>query len=58
MVPDHATPLRLKTHTGDPVPYLLVDSKIDGPGGTFTEVGVAGAPVVAGHELMDLLIAR
>ncbi len=39
MVPDHATPLRLKTHTSDPVPYLLVDSKVDGPGGTFTEVG-------------------
>ena len=27
MVPDHATPLRLKTHTSDPVPYLLVDSQ-------------------------------
>jgi len=40
------------------VPYLLVDSKVDGPGGTFTEVGVAGAPVVPGHELMDLLIVR
>jgi 2,3-bisphosphoglycerate-independent phosphoglycerate mutase len=58
MVPDHATPLRLKTHTSDPVPYLLVDSKVDGPGGTFTEVGVAGAPIVPGHELMDRLISR
>ena len=26
LLPDHATPLRLKTHTSDPVPYLLVDS--------------------------------
>ena len=58
MVPDHATPLRLKTHTSDPVPYLLVDSKVDGPGGTFTEVGVAGAPLVPGHELMGRLIGR
>jgi 2,3-bisphosphoglycerate-independent phosphoglycerate mutase len=57
MVPDHATPLRLKTHTSDPVPYLIVDSRHDAPGGTFTEVGVAGAPVVAGHELMPRLIA-
>jgi 2,3-bisphosphoglycerate-independent phosphoglycerate mutase len=56
MLPDHATPLRLKTHTSDPVPYLLVDSKVDGPGGTYTEVGVASAPIVAGHELMERLI--
>ncbi len=58
MLPDHATPLRLKTHTSDPVPYLLVDSKVDGPGGTYSEVGVAGAPIVAGHELMERLIGR
>jgi 2,3-bisphosphoglycerate-independent phosphoglycerate mutase len=58
MLPDHATPLRLKTHTSDPVPYLLVDSKVDGPGGTYSEVGVAGAPVVVGHQLMDRLIVR
>jgi 2,3-bisphosphoglycerate-independent phosphoglycerate mutase len=58
LVPDHATPLALKTHTSDPVPYLLVDSKHDGAGGTYTEVGVAGAPVVPGHQLMDLLIGR
>jgi 2,3-bisphosphoglycerate-independent phosphoglycerate mutase len=58
LVPDHATPLALKTHTSDPVPYLLVDSKHDGAGGTYTEVGVAGAPVVPGHQLMDLLIGH
>ncbi|MCE7959602.1 MAG: phosphoglycerate mutase, partial [Acidobacteria bacterium ACB2] len=26
LLPDHATPLALRTHTPDPVPYLLVDS--------------------------------
>lgn len=26
VLPDHPTPLRLRTHTGDPVPYLLYDS--------------------------------
>ena len=26
LLPDHPTPVRLKTHTTDPVPYLLVDS--------------------------------
>jgi 2,3-bisphosphoglycerate-independent phosphoglycerate mutase len=56
LLPDHATPLRLKTHTSDPVPYLLVDSRVDGPGGAYTERGVAAAPVVAGHELMAQLL--
>ncbi len=57
LMPDHATPLRLRTHTADPVPYLLVDSATDGPGGTYTEPGVATAPVVAGHLLMERLLA-
>ena len=58
LLPDHATPLRLKTHTADPVPYLLVDSKVDGPGGVYTEAAVASTPVVPGHELMERLVAR
>lgn len=57
MMPDHATPLRTKTHTSDPVPYLLFDSRSDGPGGTYTEAGVADAPVVPGHELMGRLLS-
>ncbi len=58
LLPDHATPLRLKTHTPDPVPYLLVDSRRDGPGGIYTEAGVAGHEPVAGHELMARLLDR
>ena len=27
LLPDHATPIRLGTHTSDPVPYLLFDSE-------------------------------
>jgi 2,3-bisphosphoglycerate-independent phosphoglycerate mutase len=57
LLPDHATPLRLKTHTSDPVPYLLVDSTVDGPGGAYTERAVADAPIVPGHELMAALLA-
>jgi 2,3-bisphosphoglycerate-independent phosphoglycerate mutase len=57
LLPDHATPLALRTHTPDPVPYLLVDSATDGPGGTYTEAGVAGAEPVAGHELMGQLLS-
>ncbi len=58
LLPDHATPLALRTHTPDPVPYLLVDSAVDGPGGTYTEAGVADLPVVPGHELMARLVGR
>ena len=58
LLPDHATPLRLKTHTADPVPYLLVDSATAGPGGTYTEAAVAASPAVPGHELMARLTHR
>lgn len=58
LLPDHATPLRLKTHIPDPVPYLLVDSTTPGPGGTYTERAVAGLPAVPGHELMPRLVGR
>ncbi|MBP91800.1 MAG: phosphoglycerate mutase [Acidimicrobiaceae bacterium] len=57
MLPDHGTPLTTRTHTPDPVPYMLVDSRTDGPGGVFTEVGVAGESPVTGHELLPTLLA-
>jgi 2,3-bisphosphoglycerate-independent phosphoglycerate mutase len=55
-LPDHATPLALRTHTADPVPYLLAGSDSVGPGGRYTERGVADAAVVPGHELMARLV--
>ena len=55
LLPDHATPLRLKTHTPDPVPYLLYDRQRPADGGVLTEVGVADRPAVPGHELMARL---
>ena len=56
LLPDHATPLELRTHTADPVPYLLVDSRGGGPGGSYTEAATADAPVVPGHRLMGELL--
>lgn len=54
--PDHPTPVALKTHTTEPVPYLLVDSATDGPGGTYSEAGVADEPIIPGYQMMaDLL---
>ena len=57
VMPDHATPIELRTHTSDPVPYLLVDSQTRGSGGSYTERGVAEAPVEEGHTLMAKLLA-
>jgi 2,3-bisphosphoglycerate-independent phosphoglycerate mutase len=58
LLPDHATPLHLRTHTRDSVPYLLVDSSRSGPGGTYTEAATAGCPPVPAHQLMGRLVER
>ena len=55
LLPDHATPIRLGTHTSDPVPYLLYDSEVDVDGRPYTETATAGMPAVAAHELMGRL---
>jgi 2,3-bisphosphoglycerate-independent phosphoglycerate mutase len=57
LLPDHPTPVELRTHTSDPVPYLLVDSAVDGPGGTYTEPATAGSVPVPGHEMLGRLLA-
>jgi 2,3-bisphosphoglycerate-independent phosphoglycerate mutase len=56
LLPDHATPTALMTHTPDPVPYLLADSAEDGPGGEYTESWTAKCDPVPGHTLMARLL--
>jgi 2,3-bisphosphoglycerate-independent phosphoglycerate mutase len=56
LLPDHATPLRLRTHTSESVPYLLVDSTRPGPGGHYTEAATAHCPAVPAHSLMGQLV--
>ena len=51
--PTTPRPVALKTHTTDPVPYLLVDSATDGPGGIYTEPATAACDPVPGHQLMS-----
>lgn len=58
VVPDHATPCALRTHTPDPVPFLMARSRGDGPGGCFTEAAVGSCPPVAGHHLLPRLLHR
>jgi 2,3-bisphosphoglycerate-independent phosphoglycerate mutase len=55
LMPDHATPIRLGTHTSDPVPYLLFDSTTDVTGRAYTEEATAGMPPVEAHRLMARL---
>jgi 2,3-bisphosphoglycerate-independent phosphoglycerate mutase len=58
LMPDHATPCAIRTHTSAPVPYLFYDSERPGPGGVYTERGVAGSEPVVAHRLMARLVER
>ena len=57
LLPDHATPCAARTHTSDPVPYLLYGTDLIGAGGAYTERAVAGATPVPAHDLMARLLA-
>jgi 2,3-bisphosphoglycerate-independent phosphoglycerate mutase len=57
LLPDHATPLRLGTHTSDPVPYLFYDSSVPASGCPYTETATAGLAPVAAHGLMGRMTA-
>ncbi len=56
LLPDHATPISLKTHTSEPVPYLIYpgDQKADG----YSEeiAGKMSTGVVKGYDLMKRFI--
>ncbi len=56
LLPDHATPLARRTHTTEPVPYLMVSSEAAGPGGTYSEAGIADLAPTPGHVLMRALV--
>lgn len=59
IMPDHPTPVRLRTHTPDPVPYLLYDStKKESHMWTYSEAEAAGSGRVfsRGYELMAYLL--
>lgn len=59
ILPDHPTPIRLRTHTMDPVPFMIYSSADEAEGvDTFDEFSAAstGLYVSAGHTLMERLI--
>lgn len=59
VLPDHPTPICKRTHTSDPVPFVLYDSeKIERKQTAFTEKNAADTGIFQpnGYRLLDLLI--
>jgi 2,3-bisphosphoglycerate-independent phosphoglycerate mutase len=59
ILPDHPTPIRVRTHTCDPVPYLLFDStKQAEKDQVYNEKSAAESEIMLenGHQLMDRLL--
>lgn len=55
VMPDHPTPVKLKTHVSDPIPYIIYNSEKECDNGlTYTEKNAEGTGnyVALGHELM------
>lgn len=61
VLPDHPTPLRLRTHVGDPVPYLLYDSTNELEKEwcyNENEAGNSGIYIEDGYTLIDRLFEK
>ncbi|MBE6653580.1 MAG: cofactor-independent phosphoglycerate mutase [Ruminococcaceae bacterium] len=61
VLPDHPTPLRIRTHSIDPVPFFIYDSSAEVPGtSSFSEATAAdtGLYIPEGHTLLERLIAQ
>jgi 2,3-bisphosphoglycerate-independent phosphoglycerate mutase len=61
VLPDHPNPLRYRTHTGDPVPYVLYDSITQRKAVahyTEKEAAATGNFVPMGHMLLDQLLEK
>lgn len=59
--PDHPTPLNIMTHSSDPVPYLIYDSKneIDGVATINEDTAKAtGNYIEKGYTMMDYFISK
>ena len=59
VMPDHATPLALKTHTADPVPFAIVGKgAVSGGNLCYSETEAAKTSLFfeKGHELMEYFI--
>jgi 2,3-bisphosphoglycerate-independent phosphoglycerate mutase len=59
VLPDHPTPLRLRTHTSDPVPFACYGEGIAGGGlQHFSEKEARGSGLEFGHDLIEAFIRK
>lgn len=61
IMPDHPTPIATKTHSSDPVPFMIYDSRVDLSGAdTFTEQTAksTGDFVAHGPDIMKILLEK
>ena len=61
VMPDHPTPLTIKTHTSDPVPFMIFDSNKDYQGAeTFTEENAkkSGLYIDKSVDLMPMFLKK
>ncbi|MBS4021126.1 MAG: cofactor-independent phosphoglycerate mutase [Dethiobacter sp.] len=60
VLPDHATPLALRTHTSDPVPFIIYEStsSTEAASHVYDEdcAGGTGVYFAEGHKLMDFFL--
>ena len=59
VMPDHPTPIKLKTHCAEPVPFLIWGKGVKGKGGlrfTEPEASKTGLSVEPGYKIMDRFI--
>lgn len=59
VLPDHPTPIAVRTHVGDPVPYMLYDSTAPYPGKYLyreRDAKESGIYVAEGYTLIDHLL--
>ena len=60
VLPDHPTPLELRTHTDDPVPFVIYDStqkRLSGAAGfDEAEASKSGIAIDEGYELMERFV--
>lgn len=61
VMPDHPTPVRVRTHTADPVPFMLYDSRVSqGSGLTYSEKNAISTGVVVeeGFRTIERLLEK
>ncbi len=61
ILPDHPTPISIRTHSADDVPYLLYDSRVEKHNSwqyNEKEAEKSQNYIAHGHEMMDLLLAE